>query len=323
MAAGLYPLWLLNFWGWPDENGCNFTGVIGPVYGTNPAYNLDTFFGMYPKFFGAPTLVSGCQITASLNTITVPSANGLLIGQFLQNGSLAQGSIITNISGNTITLNNAATATDANATLQVYEAQPVPASVIQSYINLATAQLSEAMWGEQWQIGMSWVVAHFCTLWAQTEASDMQTAMQTVMHWETPSGAIPGTVYTLSSAPPGGTLQVLAKNGSFLSPAGATPDYTLSGATITLTVATVAGDTLVAVWPIQQTISTSGYATPAQIAAQGVAQGILTSKSVGDVSASYQTLAGLEGWGAFQLSRYGQQLITAAAAIGSGPAFVW
>lgn len=318
-TAGLYPLWLLNLWGWPDQNNCDFFGFIGPVYGTNPAYNLDTFFGFYPKFFGAATTLSGCSITAGLNTVTVPSANGLAVGQFVQNSSLATGSVITGIAGNTLTLNNAAVATDANATILSYQNQPVPASVIQAYINLATASLSELMWGEQWQIGMGWFVAHYCTLWAQTEATDIQTVLQTVMHGEIPDGAIPGTVYTLSSPPPGGALASFIVNGKVVNPT----TYTVSGNTVTLTTATPANASVYAVWPIQQPSSTTTIATPAQIAAQGVAQGILTSKSVGDVSASYSVLQGLEGWGAFNLTKYGQQLITMAKTVGSGPAMVW
>lgn len=63
-------------------------------------------------------------------------------------------------------------------------------------------------------------------------------------HNETPSGAIPGTVYTLSSTPPGGTLQ-LTKNQKMLIPGA---DYTLQGQTITLTVSTVLNDILEASW---------------------------------------------------------------------------
>ena len=316
---GLYPLWLLNLWGWPDQNNCDFFGFIGPVYGTNPAYDLDSFFSFYPKFFGASTPLSGCVITIGLNTVTVPSANGLALGQFVQNASLPTGTVIAGIAGTTVTMSQAAIASDANATLVTYQNAPIPASVIQAYINLATASLSQAMWQEQWQIAMGWFVAHYCTLWAQTEASEMQTVMQTVMHGETPQGAIPGTVYTLSSAPPGGVLGMLIIDGLAQNPS----TYSLSGNTITLGTSTAPSDSLYAVWPIQQASSTTYPATAAQIAAQALSQGILSSKSVGDVSASYESLKALEDWGQWVLTRYGQQLTTAAKVIGSGPAWVW
>lgn len=65
-----------------------------------------------------------------------------------------------------------------------------------------------------------------------------------VAHNETPDGVIPGTVYTLSAVPPGDSLQ-LTKNQLILIPG---VDYTISGATISLTVATVLNDVLSASW---------------------------------------------------------------------------
>ncbi len=320
MAFGLYPIWLLNLWGWPSDLGIGCIGFVGPIYATNPDYNLDTFFGFYPKFFGPSSVLAGVEFTVGLSSITVPSANGMLAGQFVQSSYLPTGTVITSVSGSTVTLNNAATATTANGSLTIYTAPVVPPSIIQAYINLATASLSQEMWGDsQWPIAMGWFVAHYCTLWAQTEAGEMQIVLQTVMHGEEPQGAIPGTSYTLSSAPPGGALSNLVINGLVQNPT----TYTVSGNGITLTTPTIAGDTLYAVWPIQQPSSTTTIATPAQIAAQGVAQGILTSKSVGDVSASYSVLQGLEGWGAFNLTKYGQQLATMAKTVGSGPCMIW
>lgn len=56
-----------------------------------------------------------------------------------------------------------------------------------------------------------------------------------------------------------------------------------------------------------------------QIAASGMAMGIKTSKSAGDVSNGMQPLLDLEGWGSFQLTSYGQQFATIAKVIGSMP----
>ena len=68
---------------------------------------------------------------------------------------------------------------------------------------------------------------------------------------------------------------------------------------------------------------TSGQPNGAQIAAQGLAGGIQASKSVGDVSVSYQVLTSLEEWGSWQLTSYGQQLATAAKVMGAGPMVVY
>ena len=66
------------------------------------------------------------------------------------------------------------------------------------------------------------------------------------------------------------------------------------------------------------------YSTPGQIAASGLAFGILTSKSAGDVSAGLTPLTGgLEEWGAWQLTSYGQQLATIAKIVGWGPMYEW
>lgn len=60
-----------------------------------------------------------------------------------------------------------------------------------------------------------------------------------------------------------------------------------------------------------------------QIAAQGLAGGIQVAKSAGDVSVNYQPIQGIEEWGAWNLTTYGQQLATFARVIGSGPLFLY
>lgn len=59
------------------------------------------------------------------------------------------------------------------------------------------------------------------------------------------------------------------------------------------------------------------------IAGQGLTFGILVSKAVGSVSASYQPVGGLEDWAAWNVTVYGQQLATMARIIGSGPMLLW
>lgn len=63
--------------------------------------------------------------------------------------------------------------------------------------------------------------------------------------------------------------------------------------------------------------------TAQDISGQGLTFGILVSKSVGSVSASYQPVEGLKDWGAWNLTVYGQQLATLARIIGSGPMLLW
>lgn len=63
--------------------------------------------------------------------------------------------------------------------------------------------------------------------------------------------------------------------------------------------------------------------TIGQIAAQGLSLGIQTAKSVGDVSVAYQPVTGLEDWGAWTTTIYGEQLAQFAKAVGSGPMLVY
>jgi hypothetical protein len=63
--------------------------------------------------------------------------------------------------------------------------------------------------------------------------------------------------------------------------------------------------------------------TPGQVATAGLAMGIKIAKSVGDVSVSSKPLDTFEDWGSYALTSYGQQLITYAMAVGSGPVLLW
>lgn len=60
------------------------------------------------------------------------------------------------------------------------------------------------------------------------------------------------------------------------------------------------------------------------LARLGVAKGIQVSKSVSDLSTSYQSIvSGWESWGDWNLTLFGQQLMHFARIIGMGPVYVW
>lgn len=317
--------WLESAWGAGGEFGVvcgSFYAATNLVFGINPPYYLDDFKTFYPKFFGLATAISGCQITIGTSVITLPADTvGVDYGQFLQApGVFPKGTIIIDIGVNSITVNTSALVTNSNFTAKVYESSPIPTGVIQLYLNLAYDSLVQARWQEEWVVAMGWFIAHYCTLYARSDASEVFETLQTVMHGEVPVGAVPGSVYTLSSIPPGNFLQALTKNGLFMTPG---IDYLLSSQMITLTTPTILNDVLYAIWPVQAQVFTSNAPNGAEIAAQGLAGGIQTSKSVGDVSVSYQVLTALESWGAWNLTTYGQQLATMAKVIGSGPMVIW
>lgn len=324
MSSGSWPnfnAWLDTAWG----SGADFCWIYGYpnatnlVFGQNPPWALNDFLSVYPKFFGAPTTISPASYTNGSQTLTLPIA-GLSVGTFLVGPGLASNTIITAVQSGTVTVNNAVLSTQTNATITAYLSPVVPTAALLLYVNLANASLQFARWQDNWYIGMNWFVAHYATLYARSDAAELIQTVQSAVHGEIPAGTIPGTVYTLSAVPPGGVLQSLTKNGVFQSPS---VDYTLTGQTVTLVVATQVGDVLYAVWPTTATVSTMVQPTATQVAAQGLANGIQTSKSVGDVSASYSVLTSLENWGAWNLTLYGQQLATMAQVIGMGPMVIW
>jgi len=316
-----FDAWLQTAWGAEHSffSTCGWGGSIGFIFGQNPPYALDDFLSVYPKFFGAPTSVASTTITAWSNVITLTDTTGLGYGQFLQGVGLAKGTVITGIGTGSITVNQPALSDGTGSLLQVYEKPPVPMAVVQLYINLALASLVQARWEDSWFIAVAWFVAHYLTLYAKSDSAEVSYALSTSVHGEVPSGLTPGSVYTLSVAPPGGALSTFTKNGSYLTPA---TDYSLDGVTITLVEPTVVTDQLYATWLVQTETLQSGVSSGAQVAAQGLAIGIQTSKSVGDVSVGYQVLNALEDWAAWNLTLYGQQLATLARVVGSGPVLI-
>lgn len=116
----------------------------------------------------------------------------------------------------------------------------LPTEIIQMYLDLAHASISEIRWRSSWKIAMGWFIAHFCSLHLQGMAD-----------------------------PAGGAAGVIAA---------------------------------------------------------GEAKGLTTSKSVGPVSVSvdYSMAASdLDGWAAWKLTIYGQQLATLGRLVGKGGMFVY
>jgi hypothetical protein len=331
MSCNTWPnfdAWLQVAWGSGQEFWCNGPGALivnggymGPS--SNPPYYLDDFLAFYPKFFGLPTSVTASVINAASPIITVASTDGLFIGQFVRNAALPKGSVIVSVGTGTITINNNAKSSATNTQLQVYEQPPVPLAVLQLYLNLAWNSLVLKRWGaSQWPLAMGWFIAHYATLYARSDSTEVMTTFATATHGETPVVQVDtdNTVYALSAPPPGGTLQSLTVNGVFQTPG---IDYTLSNNLITFTVSQVNSPSIWATWPVEAQVFTAGAPSGAAIAAQGLAGGIQTSKSVGDVAVAYAVLEALADWAAWNLTSYGQQLATMARVVGGGMFLIW
>lgn len=314
--------WLDVAWGSGTEYtvlGCWPNNATNLVFGQNPPFYLDDLLAMYPKFFGVPSSVTATTALGN-NTVVVSSTSGLMIGQFVQCAGLPPGTLITAVGSGQITVNNNATAANTNTTLSAYTTPVIPVFVMQTYINLATASLVQLRWQDAWYLAIGWFVAHYLTLYAKSDATEILQIVNNTLHSEQPTGTRPGKVFTLSSAPPSGVLQALTLNGQFLNPVN---DYTLNGTTLTTIISVYPSDKLWAIWITQTTVNTAVQPTAAKVAAQGLANGIQVSNSVGDVSVSYQALQSLENWGQWNLTTYGQMLATMAKSVGSGPMVIW
>lgn len=114
--------------------------------------------------------IGGCATIAAVgaNSITLsqsPTADGVGVGLM--------------VTSSTITLSNAATQS-GSVTLAVYSAPPVAPAVIQLFINLANASLMSSRWREAWPLAMGLYVAHFLTLFVQSDGLATSTPGQIV-----------------------------------------------------------------------------------------------------------------------------------------------
>ena len=64
----------------------------------------------------------------------------------------------------------------------------------------------------------------------------------------------------------------------------------------------------------------------AAVIAAGQSKGLVSSKSVGDVSVSYDfslAMQNVENWGQFNLTMFGNQYVSIAKLMSKGPMWVW
>lgn len=170
-------------WGYGGQWGCQCAAYLGVASGLpqtgNPPYTVNDFLAIYPKFLGPATQVPA-TLTANSQTITLDSsATGLLPGQLVAGSGIPAGAVLTTVTLPTATISSAATSSGA-ITLSVYESPLVPLTVIQIYLNIAFVSLMQSRWREQWQLGMALYIAHYLTLWLETEGNTQTTATQIV-----------------------------------------------------------------------------------------------------------------------------------------------
>lgn len=133
------------------------------------------------------TLTFTTQATDTVDASTASSANtcdsGIASGQLVACQALNSGTVITavntGVNANSLTISAPATAS-GSFPLTVYVAPIAPLVVIQLYLNVANASLQSGRWREWWQLAMGLYVAHYCTLYIQTEGNAQSNASQIV-----------------------------------------------------------------------------------------------------------------------------------------------
>jgi hypothetical protein len=170
--------YLEQAWGWPDEvSGIGFSGASNIVVGTNPPYSVSDFLNVYPKFGGTPTITTATLTTGSPN-VTVALATGLAAGQLVAAAGIPGGTTILSVAGSVLTLSANATASATNQNVTVFTAPFVSLYVLNMYITLASASLVQARWLERWPLGMALFIAHYASLFMQSDGGVYSTAGQ-------------------------------------------------------------------------------------------------------------------------------------------------
>jgi len=166
-----------------DDGGLmgGFCALAGSnlVFGSNPVYGVGAFLSMYPKFSGpmAPIVETATSNgTAVLSSSDVTLTVGMLVSGF---GIPPNSYIIAVTPGTSFTLSNPPTTV---GTLSLTFFTPslffTPLAVISSYIALASASLVQARWQDAWTIGVGLFVAHFLTLYLQSDGITATNAGQ-------------------------------------------------------------------------------------------------------------------------------------------------
>jgi hypothetical protein len=155
----------------------DFALAAGLVRNTaNPPYTLTQFLTIYAKFGGVPTFVTGDLTTGSAVIANVSSTIGLAAGQLIAGSGVTPDGAIVSLTSNSITLNAPATVTQAGIKFAVFTNPFVPLAVLQLYLNLANASILFAVYGQSWVMAMALMIAHYATLWLQSEGSTITTA---------------------------------------------------------------------------------------------------------------------------------------------------
>lgn len=177
MAWPDYNQMVAEIWGSIYDGGSSFFATAAAasniIVGGNPPYSVVDFFNFYPSFGGA-TVKSTAAIDGTTATIVVAGAAGVpyAAGQLIVGVGIVNGTTIKSVSGSgpyNIVLSQNTTISGSPVDVTTYIAPTVPLPIVNTYIFLAAASLSYNRYYEIWYTAMAYFIAHYLTLWAQSQ----------------------------------------------------------------------------------------------------------------------------------------------------------
>jgi len=147
------------------------------AYGTNPPYGAADFASLYPKFLGPPAQVTITTTVGSADCALSAENSSLAPAQIIAGPGIPPGTTIAGVNGTDLSLSAPATAA-GTVSANVYLSPLVPIAVVSAYVALATACLVQARYQELWPVAMGWFIAHFLTLYLQSDPNASSSAAQ-------------------------------------------------------------------------------------------------------------------------------------------------
>jgi hypothetical protein len=152
-----------------------FCGAANLVFGTNQPYGAADFAALYPKFLGAPAPVTLTTTSASADCTLSAQNDSLSVGMLIAGPGIPPGTTIADVDGTDLTLSAQATAS-GSISANVYLTPLVPIPVANAIVTLANACLVQARYQELWPVVMGWFIAHFLTLYLDSDGNPAATA---------------------------------------------------------------------------------------------------------------------------------------------------
>lgn len=202
MSSSLnYPMpnltaYLEQWWGgsWTSYGWCNAFTIAANIFtGGNPAWGLNEFFSMYPKFGGTPVYFVGSTVLDSdVITLSKTAPPELTAGLYISDTEvIPPATRVVSVSGLSVTLDNSALGDMPNVNFLIYPNPVLPLPVLLAFASFSNACINYNRWLDCWYIGISLFMAHYCTLYLRSEGNPGSTAGQIAA-----SGLEKGTLIT-------------------------------------------------------------------------------------------------------------------------------